>query len=246
MINSEKGFATILLMSLFPLLLAGGLAVFCTFGFLKSDLATLNLCRASQLEVQNKVGRNLTKLLKMNPQALRLRIAQAKAEKALAAAIESGNPAAIAAAEAYLLTVQMRRQTLDGRQRALISTADLWLATGSTELQRNLRREWHRHSDPVSSWLQGTLQLSSASVPVLAVQGDLPEVAPVYLTKADFAEAQAWMQSWRVSFRTVSWAQNFFKFTGGFDRSCTTSLYPAGEGWDARMKKDKSLLRGFL
>lgn len=244
--TAQEGFATVMLLSLLPLLLAGGFALFCAFGFLKSDLATLNICRAKQMEVQNKVGRNLAKLLALNPRALKLRLAEARAEKALAAAMESGNPAAIAAAEAYLLSVQMRRQALDLRQRSLIATANSWLVNGSQNLQRELRQEWWRHNSNLSSWLQNSLQLKPPMVPTLAVKPDLPEVAPLYELQPDFAEAQAWLQSWSFRLQTTAWAAKFLKFNGGFERSCTTSLYPEGETWIARMKKDKSLLKAFL
>lgn len=244
--TSQKGFATVVLLSLLPLVLAGGIALFSVFGFLKSDLATLNVCRVLQMEVQNKVGRNLTKLLAMNPRALKLRIAEARAQQALLAALESGNPPAIAAAEAYLLLVQMRRQALHLRQRALIGTANVWLTTGAANLQRELRQEWWRHNNGLSSWLQNSLQLTSSAVPELAVQPDLPEIAPLYQPKASFADTQAWKQSWKFRLSTTAWAAKYFKFNGGFERSCTTSLYPEGETWIAKMKKDKSLLKAFL
>lgn len=244
--TSSQGFATVVLLSLLPLVLAGGMALFCVFGFLKSDLATLNLCRTKQMEVQNRVGRNLTKLLALNPRALKLRISEARAQKALLAAMESGAPPAIAAAEAYLLSVQMRRQALHLRQRALIETANTWLTAGGENLQQELRQEWWRHTNGLSSWLQNTLQLNSADVPELAVHPDLPETAPLYELNAGFNDAQAWKQSWSFRLKTTAWAAKFLKFNGGFERSCTTSLYAEGETWNARMKKDKSLLKGFL
>ncbi|HEY8272455.1 MAG TPA: hypothetical protein VIG33_16300, partial [Pseudobdellovibrionaceae bacterium] len=210
--NSQKGFALIGLISLLPVILAGGLAVFSTFGFLKSDLGTLNACRAKQLQIQNKAGKNLSKLLKLNPRALKLRIQQAHAEKALAAAIESGQPPAIAAAEAYLLKIQMQRQVLAIKQKVLIQTADIWLASGGADLPKELQREWSQHNTPLKSWIQSSLRLTAAKVPKLAVQADIPEVAPVYQLLPHFEEAQSWEQTWNVEFRTVSWAQKFLNF----------------------------------
>jgi hypothetical protein len=239
MMKSSEGFATVLLLSLLPLILAAGIALFFTFGFLKSDLAVLNVCRAKELELQNKAGRNLAKLLKLNPRALNLRIEEARAEKALASAVESGNPPAIAAAEAYLLSVQMRRQDLRIRQRALIDTADMWLSTGGAELPRDLQREWLQHHRGLSSWLENRFQIGRVSPAKLAVIPDMPDTAPVYLLRPDFAEAQAWKQSWSFRLATTGWSRRFLNFNGGFERSCTVSLYPEGEEWIARLKKDK-------
>jgi len=243
--NNQQGFATLMLLSLLPLILAGGLALLSIFGFLKSDLATMNLCRSRQIEVQNKVGRNLAKLLALNPRALKLRLTEVRAQRMLTLALESGNIPAVAAAEAYLLSVQMRRQALDLRQRALIDTANLWLSSASYALPRELRQEWWQHNKGLSSWLKNSLSVSSAEVPTLAVQPDIPEVAPAYLLKTSFAEAQAWKQNWSLHLQTTSWAAKFFRFNGDFERSCSTSLYSKGDEWIARMKKDKSLLKAF-
>jgi hypothetical protein len=244
--KSQKGFAIILLISILPLVLAGGLFFFSAFGFLKSDLSTLNICRAKQLEIQSKAGKNLGKLLKLNPRALSLRLAQVHAERALVAAIELGLPAAIAAAEATLLKIQMQRQALDFRQKTLIQTANSWLAFGGVDLQRDLVREWNFHSSPIKSWIRGALQMGPAKVPKLAVQADLAEVAPVYETLPQFEDAQTWDQTWNLEFKTVSWAQKFLNFNGRFQRSCTTSLYPNPNQWIAQLKKGKSSLRGFF
>jgi hypothetical protein len=248
--RTQKGFATILLISILPLVLAGGLAFFSAFSFLKSDMSILNVCRAKQLQVQNKVGESLGKLLKLNPRALKLRLAQARAEKTLAVALESGFPPAIAAAETYLLKVRMQRQTLDFKQKTFIQTANAWLTFSGHSLQKELIREENLHTAPTKSWIQGTLQLMNAKVPKLAVQPDLPDVAPQYNPVPDFEEAQAWNQTWRLEIKTVSWAQKFLNFNGRFNRSCMTSLYPttnqnAGP-WIAKLKKDKSSLKAFF
>lgn len=244
--KTPKGFASILLLSMVPLVLAGGLLVFTAFSFLKTDLGTLNLCRALQLEVQNKAGKNLDKLLKLNPQALKLRLAQRRAEKSIYMAVQSGNPAAIAAAEAFFLKVQMQRQALHLRQRTLIETTNVSLKMGGATLQRRLLQEWNFHSQPVSSWLQGRLQLAGAKIPELSVKPDFFEVAPMYEPVLQFEEAQAWTQNWHLELKTLSWAEKFLKFHGRFQRSCTTSLYSENATWIAKLKKAKSLWKGFF
>jgi hypothetical protein len=243
-VKNQKGFALIILISLLPLIMAGGLLVFCGFSFIKTDLGTLNLCRALQLEVQNKAAQKLESLLKLNPRALKLRLAQIRAEKTLALAVKSGNPAALAAAEAHLLTIRMQRQVLDLKQRSLITSANTSLKLGGLDLQRRLSQEWYTQSRGVTSWLQGKLQLGSGKIPALAVQPDFVEVAPLYEPAPQFEEAQAWHQEWQLEFRTISWADKFFNFHERFQRSCSTSLYSENSAWSARLKKAKSWWRG--
>lgn len=242
--NSIKGFATILMLSLLPVLLAGGLLVTTLFSFLKADLSVLNVCRALQLEVQSKAARNLEKLLKLNPRALKLRISQRKVEKALTLAMKSGNPAALAAAEAFLLKVQMQRQALDLRQRSLIEAANRALSLGGSELPRHMLQEWKDHMHPLHSWIHSRLQLTDSQVPLLPVRPDFVEIAPLYELQSPFEDLQTWNQHWVLEFNTDSWAKRFLKFHGRFQRSCSTSLYAEDALWVAKLKKVKSLWRG--
>lgn len=241
--KSQKGFATILLISILPAVLAGGFFLFTGFSFFKSDLGTLNTCRVLQLETQNKVAKNLTKLLRLNPTALRLRLSQIRAQKALAAAISAGNPVGIAAAETYLLHIQMQRQALDIRQKALIVGADTLLKTGSRRIQDALLREWNHHTQGLKIWFEGHLKLASRHVPSLAVQADFPEIAPLYQIRVPFSEFQHWSETWTLDLKTSSLVSKFFNFHGRFHRSCDSSIYLEGTGWTAKLKKARFLSR---
>lgn len=243
--KGPEGFATLLLLSLLPVILAGGLLVFSAFSIFKTDLGTLNLCRARQLETQNKAAKKMERLLKLNPQALKLRLAEARARKALALASKSANPTAIAAAEAFLLKVQLQRRALGLKQEALISSANEDLARAGEELPRRLRQEWDFHSRAVKPWLEGSLHLGPQRIPHLAVAADLKDAAPVYQPVPDFEEAQAWNLAWEWDLRTAAWARAFLKFQGRFERSCSTSIYSENAVWSAKLKKAKSLWKGF-
>lgn len=244
--NSSRGFGVLLLISLLPLALAAGLFIFASFSFLTRDLGTLNLCRARQLEVQNKVGKTLRKLLDLNPKALKLRLMETRAKKSLAIAAQSGNPVALAAAEAFLAKIHLQRQALGLRQKALIASANGALATGGYELPRLLTQEWSRQTTSLNSWLQGSFQGTHSQIPKLAVQEDMPDVAPVYAPASDFEEAQAWTQNWSLKLGTKSWAQKYLNFHGRFQRSCSTSLYPDNDEWIAKLKKAKSWSKAFF
>lgn len=244
MIRARNGFVTVLFLSLLPVVLSGGLALFAVFGFLKADLALLNVCRARELEVQSKVGRSLGKLLKLNPRAENLRFAQARAEHTLMVALSSGAAPVIATAEARLLRVKMQRQSLDLRQRALIDGANAALAGAGRSLPSELTREWRFQVGPLNSWLRGGLEFGAGDVPRLAVHADIPEVGPLYQPTPRFEDDQAWKQSWKLHFEMIEGAQRILPWHGSFERSCTSSLYLEGDEWKAEMKKDKSLLKG--
>jgi len=238
--KSQEGFATIMLLSLTPVLVAMGLALLFCFSFLKSDMAVLNVCRAGQLEVQNKVGKNLEKLLSLNPRALELRSQHKQAEAQLDAAEASGNPYAIAAAEANLVRVQMLREALDVRQRALIENSNMRFAFGTSKISRDLTQEWKHHNSAMTEWLQSDFQLLPERIPHLAVKPDIPDVAPKYDLLPQFEEAQSWVHSWQIVIHGVGWTGNFLTFSGRFERSCSTSLYSEDEYWIAKLKKAKS------
>lgn len=235
--KSEKGFATILLLTLAPVLVAGGLVVLFCFSFLKSDMAVLNICRAEQLQVQNQVGKTLTKLLALNPKARKLRASEKLARTKLQWALSIGNPYAVAAAEARLLQVQLQRQALALRQKALIQSANLRFSMAAPQLSRNLALEWRKHNAPLQPWMHSSLRIVSSKVPQLAVKPDFPDTAPVYEPVPHFEEAQSWAHSWQVKVQGKAWIKNFLNFKGGFQRSCATSLYAKNLDWIGKLKK---------
>jgi hypothetical protein len=242
--KSQNGFATVLLMTLLPALLAFAVATFFTFSMLKQDLGTLNVCRAFELNMQNKVGGILKKLLGLNPKALRLRASEQRAQRRLVIAMQSGNPAAIAAAEGVLLAVQTQRGILDFQQKALIASANSLLKTGGAQGLQAVEREWQSHQKPMNSWLKASLFMKTPQVPQLSVLPDLPEVAPAYKPAPDFETSQTWLQSWTVRLQGKDSFQAFLKFAANFERSCSTSLYPEGAQWIAKLKTDTAKVTG--
>jgi hypothetical protein len=239
--KSQKGFVTVMFLALLPVLITAGLGVMFCFSFLKTDMAILNVCRSEQLAVQNKVGRDLEKLLAMNPRALKLRADEAAARIKLQAASASGIPPAIAAAEARLLYVQLTRQDLAFRQKVLIQSANLKFTQGALQVSRSLQQEWQEQTSRVSPWLNLSFRLNPPQVPKLSVRPDLPDAAPAYETVPQFEEVQSWAHSWQIQFRGKDWLKNFPNFGGRFQRSCATSLYSRNPEWIGKLKKDRFL-----
>jgi hypothetical protein len=237
-INSERGFATVLLMTLVPLVLAMGAAGFFTFAFLKEDLATLNVCRAEQLQVQDKVARIMMKLFRWNPRALRLRKQQARAEEELEAAIATGDVPEIAAANAKLIVIFGQRELLALDQKALIASANLALKAGNVHSAQLIRGEWQAHHRPLRSWLDGAIAMGPSTAPELAIVPDIPDTAPAYEPAADFENKQSWSQTWTVQFKVIGGFSHFLNYGGHFARSCTTSIYPERQKWIAKLKAD--------
>lgn len=236
--SSRGGFATVLLMTLLPVLLAfGGMTLF-SFSILKQDMGTLNVCRAVGLDVQGKVGKILEKLLKLNPKALRLRADEEKAEARLEAALESGLPPAITAAEVHLAFVQGQRVLLAFEQKALIASANALLTEGGIRGTHSISQEWNSHGQPMTTWLTSKITGARQTIPQLAVVPDMPDTAPAYKPDPDFEDKQTWSQSWNVSLRVTGTFRNFIPFATTFRRSCATSLYPEGEKWTAKLKAD--------
>ena len=241
-LQARQGFATVLFLAFVPVFAACSLAFYFGFAFMKADMATLNVCRSGQLAIQDKVGRDLEKLLNLNPKALKLRADQFLAERKLQIAVTSGNPYAIAAAEARLLYVQSRRQTLAARQRILIQSANAKFAMGTPQITQAILSEWRTQMAPVRPWLAGSILLSTLKVPTLAVQPDFPDEAPAYQRVPQFEEVQSWAHNWQLQMEGTNWTKHFLRFRGRFQRSCSTSLYADKNSWIGKLKQARSLL----
>jgi hypothetical protein len=238
--KDHQGFATVIFMALIPLLIAAGWGVFFCIGFLKADMATLNVCRSEQLAIMNKVGNDLGKLFDMNTRARNLRLEYQIAEYNLDIATSSGNPYAIAGAEANFLRLQMQREALAFRQNVIIQSANLKLVMGTPQISQSISQEWQKHLSPLAPWLDSSFSVVQLKVPTLAVQPDIPDMAPAYERLPQFEEAQSWVHSWQLQVHGKGWLKKFLTFGGRFQRSCATSLYDENSSWIAKLKKVKS------
>jgi len=232
--KSQKGFVTVAFLSIFPLLITAAFATYFCYSFLKSDLAALNTCRSEQLETHNQVAKELKKLLRMNPKAVKLRIQEKLAEQKLLLAITSGNPIAIAAAEVRLAQVKTLRLKLAFRQKVAIQSANTKLKIATYQISDSIKKAWNKHMQPMTPWISSRLEIRQPHTPLLAVRPDFPDIAPVYEPVPNFEELQSWVHSWQLQLEIKS-----LHFNGRFQRSCATSLYLNKGDWLGRLKGGK-------
>jgi hypothetical protein len=84
----------------------------------------MHLCRTVSLHLQVERAAFLNTLLHLNPKAEHLRVQYHRALRALKAARATGNPVAIAAAEATVAYYFLQRQKLDVRQKSILMRAE--------------------------------------------------------------------------------------------------------------------------
>lgn len=140
--HSQKGIATLALVSMVPLLMGLTLSVATALTMLRKKSLAQSLCVYHGLKMQDQLGDALTRLLKMNPEAQRLRRQRDQAEIRAMNARASGVPVAIAAAEAQRAAVIMQQIAFHQRQRLILSEAQSIRRQAQTQLSKDLRRPY--------------------------------------------------------------------------------------------------------
>lgn len=133
--SNARGFFTVTLVTLIPLLMTVVLAVAGVENVMKQKLRAQSLCVKAALRLQSDLGEILDSLLKLNPEATRLRAERKVADARLAAAIVTANPYAITLARAYKASVVLRQGALRAKQLILLSKAQLKLSSQTQELR---------------------------------------------------------------------------------------------------------------
>lgn len=131
--SSELGFAAVTLAVVMPVLVLIFAFIFLIgWGLFRKTKIEQHCVRQVAL-MQRDLGRQLTKLQKLNPRARRLRQQRRLAEKALKAAEASAHPEAIAAAKAALLAVKAEQALLAQKQWRLLAQAHLIRRSGESQ-----------------------------------------------------------------------------------------------------------------
>ncbi len=243
-IKNQKGFATILLMSLLPVLLT--LICFSWFFLsirqVKSESA--HICRATLLNGQKKAAAPLRILLALNKKAVSLEIQLQKANLRLKLAIASQNAVAFAAATAAILRIKAQQKSLSYQQKSLISWANKELLQTSLEAKIKVQQKLSKQSYLLKNLLSLlNIQVKSFSTK-LAVEAINPmSLAPSYRPKSDFERQQSLRVHWKYKLQTNQnkWASAFLKIDKNFKDSCVASLKARGNGWIAILKEDRLL-----
>ncbi|MGZ3770515.1 MAG: hypothetical protein ACXVCP_10300 [Bdellovibrio sp.] len=238
--SNEKGFALVICIALLPVVIAGLLLSFSTFGFLQNDLALKYQCRTDGLESQKKIAPLLTNLLALNSLSRTLKFQYLAAVAELAAAIASENIPATIKAEHKINMILEKRQTLDKQQRQLISQSNLSLRTSYVSTANTLRNTGRN----LSNLLLKTRFISMPrKAPSLAVHPDYADIAPTYSLDIDFEIKSALAHEWQYKTEIQPPFSNFLKGTFEFKKSCSVSLTKENAKWIPKIIKGKYSLK---
>lgn len=239
-LKQENGFAAVVFLTILPVLLAGLFFLLFSQYYLKNWMQSLHICRTELLETQASVGKDLDRLMKLNPQVKALRIALNIAYIQLAAAIAAQNPAAAAAAQARIMQIKQQQRLLAGVQKALIFSANSKMLSGPLKVSRRLREQdqWNQARMPALFSFR-THQIRTFPN-TLAVKPDSPDAPPVYELQKDFTQAQALNVSWTSEFQTntkerFGWIQNHHKLK----QNCSASLKDDKGSFPATLNEGK-------
>lgn len=232
MINSNRGFVIILALAILPVLM--------TLTFLSAQLfhvllvyrSTHARCRTEVIQSQERLAELLTALLRLNPDAARLRTMEFDAQRQVARAVASGNPPAIAAAQAALLVVHSQQSALVLQQQTLLSEARRRLARSYVDLrnQPELR--------------QADLTPTTQPLPFgLAVEPQpMDSRSPDYVPVAQFEQAQALAYSWRAPLQRFmpESLQNRISFFNHLSGQCSATIRKEKTQWIASFNRVRS------
>lgn len=212
-INSNEGFASILMLTALPVLLAA-LMFFAYSSFLvKNWMQSLHICRSGLIQTQKEVAVDLEALLRLNPLAQTLRLRLKMAYIKLAAAIASQNWGVAAQARIEISQIKAQQKKLDIAQKLLIQKANLRMKTGSFKVYQELRSQNTFIAQRLPWFFSFSIQAQMPRPNVLAVKSDTPEMAPVYELKNAFERLQALSVSWISRFasgeqKDMKWISN--------------------------------------
>jgi hypothetical protein len=167
----------------------------------------------------------------MNPNAKRLRIQRAHADADLAAAMASGYPPAIAAAETYQQMVIGLQMAFAAEQRAVF-------------VQAGFEREHSRARFQSTRGTSGIFEPESSSGnETLAMRPDPPHSpSPDYLPEETFTESQSQTYSYKLDLfqRLPSWLHSYAKDKQRWSvQKCAATLKNKEDNWKPVFKKVK-------
>lgn len=212
-LNSQKGFAMVLALSLLPLLLAAGFAFLFSGHLLKNWMQSLHICRTELLKTQSQAKSSLDRLLALNKLATSLRAQLLAARIQRAAAIAAQNYPLAAQALARIFAIQAQQRTLDLAQKKLILMANFQMSSGLRRVISRLHTQDANNLTRSTALFEFRIDSIRTFPKTLAVHPDSPDVAPVYELNNDFSQSQGLSVSWNSRFKTNSvrgsrWIQN--------------------------------------
>ena len=250
--NNENGSATFALLGALPILMAALAIVIAVFYIVRSHGTSLHHCRSKLLESEESRLAAMRELIKLNPEAKKLRTNRRIADKKVQVALKSGIPTVIAAAEAELAIVVAAQAAFAFSQKSLILKAD---SSARIDLQK-LRTLMIKRADTDLRIYNGRskspLAIVSAIVtplPVVAKQSDTP--TPDYEPDPQYSKKEVLHLSWKLW--PVRLLPKWLGFLGPtfqnlvIEGQCATTGEKKGNHqWGARLTADKPLSNLFL
>ena len=239
---NQRGFATLTLLLLAPLIIAATGVVAAGYLILKADGQIRHLCRTQLLSSQAKISADLRDLMALNKVAASLRLEKRSADLEVTAA--SAFPPALPAANAHKASVFVRQLALAAQQKRLIFHAKLESkmapAMTTREIYSSLTELRVIHSNDHLS-LDFSEKTQSAAFEIVAQpRGNL---TPDYSPSSDFERKQAMRVSWsfRASALLPAWIRPLVMSTGiNAHGECSSTLKKGNQQWQPQLNADKS------
>lgn len=234
MIFSQKGSATFFLV-LLPLFLTLVCALIGAMALLLLYEKNQHQCRTNLLGAQTKIAKPLQSLLQLNSEAAAIRVEIATAKAALAAALASLNPPAIAAAKARLNAAQMHKQTMIWRQQAILMQAKFFSMQNFYSTRHAFKEAHSADRDALSKLMALTnYSMQVEPAPLAVTKADKLE-PPLYKVVNDFSNKQKITARWSCNLDIGDgqplhfWTPLSMKWSG----SCAATLRQKGDTWEA-------------
>lgn len=236
--SSNNGFALAIMVPLLPVLLGVALASYGALTLLQLEQRFSYTCRSGGIIGQEKAGKQITSLLKLNPKALKLILQERLAQKRVVAAGLSGNGAAIATAMANLKKIHLQQQALSIQQKQIITQGNLHLRQAQTNTGRQLR-ELALGLNSYNSLFHIQPRTEMAMPPRLAVSPETTDIAPTYRTDPDIEERQQLVQRWQYRISVQRYLGSFLNGNFQFKKSCAVAVTERNQSWVPKIPKDK-------
>jgi hypothetical protein len=238
-VKKQKGSIVICLLTLLAVILPFCFVVVLLTSALSVDQQMKKICRDQLIQAEQKSAVTLVTLLKLNPTATLLRLKKQQTEIALAAAIASANKPLVLKMMAQLKQIHSQRLKLDQLQKNLLQRQSisnrLAIQTTQMQLQRFLNQNI---KDAV---FLHTINFTQSKSIGLAVQPDIPDIAPVYETVSDFEDQQTLSVYWKWALQAAQ--PSLKKYRLSLLRECSVTLTKGMMQWKPLLKTDRSLLR---
>lgn len=239
---NSKGFATVSILALVPLLLSVLVVISAGLIAMRIDGKSRHLCRLSVLRSQSEIAVRLQRLMGLNPGARWLRLKREMAETKF---LTAPTPPLKAVALAELQQVIAEQMVYSARQKSLLIEGRTLSFLAPTRARASVREAFATESSlPLQRIGRFGLRFSSRALAprfeVIAKPADSP--TPDYEPSPDFSERQTLDLQWSVQMDALlpEWLSPLINATElNLQASCSGTIEKGDTQWSARLKTDK-------